>query len=177
MLTCLLILVGCSYPEEVHVTVQLDERWSDSYLLTIREAFQAWDHATRITKATLVPGWKREPFQASDLYQESDLHILFLASEHEPGMLELRKEQEDFLGFAAFGESMVIAADHIESEASLFDTLLHEIGHMYGVDHVEDENSIMNSHAGHGGSCIDQATINAFCELYTCGVVSPCIMK
>jgi hypothetical protein len=54
-------------------------------------------------------------------------------------------------------------------DMSLYETtLLHELGHSFGLFHEDDSNSIMYFNVSQGAGKITDIDMNQFCELYTC---------
>ena len=54
---------------------------------------------------------------------------------------------------------------HLSTDVELKDTVMHELGHAFGIGHLPT--GLMKAE-GYGGGCVDQAALDAFCETYGC---------
>ncbi len=178
----LLLLCSCqlaSFPLEVRVVGE----WTDNENQIIIDAFDEWEKATAgYTVTDIITHWQldHEFSMDEDYFHDIDgVLMIYAIPEDHPAFEEInaRSEVNYWLGIANESRTIVVRIDGTRYYKNLFKVMLHEIGHIYGLEHSEIQNSIMyKSITDVQKACIDTETLAEFCDLHECSsaVLSTC---
>lgn len=185
LMLVLLLVVGCSSAQEFPITIQLDETWTEEEFQVIDSAFQEWQEATSgMAKYVLVEGYPHTFNYDTDYQREDDQHVIYRLTETE--MTELREGEDSHTSagitshdVAGQGGVIVVSIDAVYANPrtdTLWRTVAHEIGHLYGIHgHVEEGASLMNPSLDTIPDCIDGLTLARICNsLYDCTANPTC---
>lgn len=165
---CTLLISGCL---EFPITVHLDQTWTQEERRIIRDAFDDWQDATGgLAKAIIGEDRPHsEWYPLRDYaYEAIGPTTIWKLSTIEKEEYNLQYGHEDNPAFTWFRLTMVLVMDEI-SQDDLSWVVRHEIGHLYGLHHVDqDEPKTLMQYATPFADCIDSRTVDKFCELYSC---------
>jgi hypothetical protein len=156
----------------------VDSRFTDYEVEIITHAAQEWADATgspdtvlTLTSSDIVQG----EFTLGE-WRTVDTHALMFKSDmDESGYVALKEERgHDFSGIAQTDEGgniMFVSDAYTLSDGTVYWTeleglALHEMGHHFGLKHGDGR--IMIPVVDATNFCIDQASVDAFCELHPC---------
>jgi len=175
--------------------VYVEDEFNQEEQALIQRGFNEWHRATdsSYTLKNLMFGYAMgRPFEYEDFSLRDSLPMVQKLSENDPGYIYLSKEIKfegkdrkgygNFVGLASSNLGVLLVHEKIaEKSKALFNsyqegfynTLLHELGHFYGVRHIFDERSVMWASGTYEKEepalCIDELTLEAYCIMYPCG--------
>jgi hypothetical protein len=156
-------LLSCQPSVDFPISLELDSRWSQEETKIIGLAFEEWKEKTEIAEYHISINLEIDSFDGELVF---DQHRIFRASKSEADQFRADIGDPYMLGYTEHGESLVIVGDEIYDRNELYRVMLHEIGHLYGITaHIEGP-SVMNAHSGNIPNELDQATLNAFWDIY-----------
>ncbi len=157
LVVLLLLTAACSPPRDFPVVVHLDARWTDDEAQTIEDALAEWEWATcGFAATTPVRGWRGEHGDGVAIYRETS------AAPYLKGVLA-----------TTWGDSIAVAVDRVEywdKGELLHRVLLHELGHLWGLEH--EQYGVMSIDV-YAPACIDASAVDQFCEVYACECLRP----
>lgn len=163
----LLFLVGCGH--STPSALLIDSEFTDAERALIRRAINDWVEVTDSDDAVIATAYTDmvEPFTIDQWKNRTG--ILFKIHEYDPGYQDMVWEVEsEFPGVTQLRlQNMAVVMDYLPLPG-LHKVLLHEFGHLYGLDHAAD--GVMRP----GGcmceeSCITESDLDQFCEVNACG--------
>lgn len=164
-LISLLLLVGCSGKYSLSV----EKEFTDEEVELITSAVDEWMIACDCYDASVffrfdLPTTKN--LETSEYEDAKDYGRLWKINKNEPVYIDRKKDRnKDFNGRHFSGN--IVLLDSLEG-VSLTGVMLHELGHLYGIDH--QVSGLMASDGGKYG-CIDWRALSEFCDIdmHTCG--------
>jgi len=147
----------------------IEDTFTDEEVEVIKEAVAEWQLATDSSDADLIitEGLHRD--EAFDLdkhwYGSTDHGTIYKIHDYEHGYYELRESMtgRDYDGAALSPDRILVVGN--KSKRRLKQIILHELGHIYGIDH--QDKGLMSSKPTQ--ICIDTHTLIEFCEEWSCG--------
>jgi len=110
---------------------------------------------------------QEEPFDKEKHWDNYDgeYGVLYKIHTYEPGYLEWMKERDPFTGIARSPDRVAIVAEKSTDPEIFRKVVMHEFGHIFGIEH--QDSGLMKKGPGLP-NCIDQLTLDLFCEDHYC---------
>jgi len=163
----LILITGCNPSVNLHSNFVVDSSFTAEQQNEIVESVSEWESVTDgMIKLNLV--FSNQPEMYGNDYNKI-LNII---------------DESNYLNTDALGKTNVVASvirililsNRIERSQFLFkEVVLHELGHSFGLPH--QKSGLMNPSV-HGQTCIDNSTLDEFCNLHNCNdyeIKSSCI--
>lgn len=96
-----------------------------------------------------------------------DFGTIYRVTSDEPAVQNITAESGSSVNGSCRGNSILLIIDRITSERVFRHVMLHELGHFYGIHHQPD--GLMASSVNSLYDCVDQRTLDEFCDMYDCG--------
>lgn len=168
-------IFGCT--SDPHM-LSVEDEFSKEEEQVILESINEWMFATCSSDATIFVAFgypSHHEFSYDDYKNEDDGPVLHKIYSYESGYGDIVKVGGgNFNGctFKSGGGNIILVADHIKTLDYFKFILLHELGHFLGLEHYNQ--GLMRS-VSIGESCIDQYTLNKFCEEFNscCSSAAP----
>lgn len=170
---------GCARPDSMLVDAHFTEAEEESIAWAVDEWYVATDGGV---DTELLFGWERlEPFAEDSMSMEGEHATMHRVVDGTPIWAELDEKYSDgkktWSGRAMHGGtawSIVAVIDEEKTEEEfqleLRLVLLHELGHYYGVDHLDHGFMASNIKLKtFDQACIDQDTLDEICKCVPCG--------
>lgn len=168
LLFLLILNNSCVRNQDFPVVLYVDSKFSNNEVQTIKYSLDEWEKATQgIIQYELLPNYE-VGCSAKDVKKEIELehHTIFKCLSSDDFIIEEdSKLNTKYAGLGNLDHIMIIS-DRLESSKLLFSLLLHEEGHFFGLEHSKNKKSVMYPYVSI--SCIDQESLNQFCDLYEC---------
>jgi len=161
-------LAGCN---PVYENMAIDYKYTPQELAIIHLAFNEWEKATGSEEAHI--SHMENMFIDDNVFNDDDFHsnfgmaVMHKVSRSDPGFSLLVDEFDNKVaGVGREGEMIItVTESYTRSDGSLKEDwlktiLIHELGHFYGLDHGD---GLLMVPAG-APNCIDQLTVDSYCE-------------
>ena len=168
----MLFLISCG--SSTPITLAIDNKFTDHEASLIMSAIDEWVLASDSEDAVVIFSHvfdSKEEFTIDEWDRdEDDYGLLFKIKSTDIGYLDLIKERgKGFLGLAG-GDNIALRMDAVHYDFVLRRLMMHEIGHLYGMDHAKK--GLMSNNKDRwleGNDCVHRVDLEQFCELNTCG--------
>lgn len=156
-------------------TLAIDAKFTDQEVYLIERAIQQWVSVTDSEYAAIFTfdGFDRGGFFFAENYDKSrGYSVIFKVNSNSPGYKKLEQKQgRSFIGLAnSLNGNMVIVSDKTgEATFKFYSTVLHELGHFYGLDHLRPPAIMRPKFNNIKTQCITPADLAAFCDRNYCG--------
>ncbi len=150
----------------------IENKFDTNEVALIRKAINEWVVASDSDESLIFteegfnnPG----EFTVYDWRKERDFGVIFKGFSTDIGYKQIVAERggKHFRGLAGGGnDNILMVSDRIDSEELFYKIILHEIGHIHGLSHMEG--GIMEPQVKRDG-CIHEVDIKQFCEINDCG--------
>lgn len=163
----LLLTAGCSGP----YTLAVENEFTDREAELIAQAAKQWITACDCDEAAIFFRFDLEDPDGVLTYEEWDSDPGFgrLWKMHitDPAYQERLRRRGPFNGTHKNGQ-IAIVAERTDSDKMFLNVILHELAHLYGVEH-QDSGIMHEKGASADNVCIDWRALSAFCDLHDCG--------
>lgn len=167
-------------PETVTLTVHIDKSMTQEQKDSVRSAIQEWQIAVRsIVTSNIVEDWSNEEemigptIENDEMICTRDVYVAGLKNSH--SLVQIIDEKVDTKTGQVLGYtnskcgSKWIALFVDRSEKQKFRTvMLHEFGHLIGMQHLPIVGTIMYPSVDKGTNCITQIDLAQFCSMWKC---------
>ncbi len=168
-----LLLVGCADPYTLSVDTTFSERESE----LIERAVEEWMIACDCDDASVFFRWDLPNDDDLITYEEwdkdRDYGALWRMTASDPAYMELIVEREGhFRGLhsrAGTSSKIALVVDRIDNEYEFYHVILHELGHMYGIEHQLSGVMRSGSLTLKIEACIDWRALSVFCDMHDDG--------
>jgi hypothetical protein len=170
-----MFLAACGEEDK---SLSVDETFSSKEFALIQDAVGQWSEACDCEEAQITV--THDYVSPDGIFTEDDFKneqgVLFFAETTDPGYQQivdildtLKGGAAEFLGVANYPMGNVaVIMDRIPSPELLNSVLVHEVGHLHGLQHLGS--GIMSIEAiTHELGCVDQLALDTLCEEYDCG--------
>ncbi len=166
LLVLLLLLAGCA--DEYSLAVE--KEFDDEEVEFITSAVDEWMTACDCYSASVFFRYDLPTTHNLETSEWEDIKgygRLWKVNKREPVFVDAAEDEGDGIrGMHYSGNIMLM--DHLKG-VTFYGVMLHELGHLYGIDH--QVSGLMASNGGNHG-CIDWRAISEFCNMHTCGVAA-----
>lgn len=129
------------------ITVRIDKTFSYDDKVGIDNALNTWNYALNnyIAFRVVSTDFDMEPDDIKHAYMENSLLILKIDSSN--SIVPSSKTGGDVMAFTneVGGRQIFVVRDRIWDEKTLYDVMLHEIGHSLGCDDLHNKRALMNA--------------------------------
>lgn len=168
LLFLVFFLLSCS---SAPLTFAVDSKFTDNEKAIIMACVEEWMIATDSNDAAVFFRFdlkRSEPFLV-DKHWDADqkFGLFFKVSTSDPGYKDLGSDNYPYgyRGLARTPDRIVIVSELTRNQRIFKETVMHELGHVYGLPHLD----IGLMAVGDPTSCVDEVTLEAFCDIHECG--------
>lgn len=159
-----LLVTSCNAP----YTLAIEQEFSLAERHLIELAISEWMVACDCDEAAIFTRYDLETTNALSYDEWSrtlDYGRMWRVSKDEP--VFITRGDSTTIGCHKNG-NVFIVADRIDTELKMYKVILHEFGHLYGIEH-QYEGIMRSGHLGEKEACIDAFALEEFCEMHSCG--------
>jgi predicted Zn-dependent protease len=176
-------------PETVYLTIHIDKSMTQEQKISVRAAIAEWETAVHsIVSSTVLEDWSNEEEMAGPTIEGDQMictrqvYIAGLKNTHSLTQIideKVNTKTGQVLGYTnskCASKWIVLFVDRSEKEK--FKTvMLHEFGHLIGMQHLPIVGTIMYPSVDLGTNCITPIDLAQFCSMWKCNpenMVSSC---
>ena len=166
-LAFLFFLAGCA--DEYSLSVE--EEFTNEEVQMITSAVDEWMTACDCYDASVFFRFDLKTttnLQYSDWKDRKTYGRVWKTGSSENAYLEVKERKNTkFRGLHQNGNIMMVS-DHLRGD-TFYVVILHELGHMYGIEHQESGLMGIGPQDAKDNGCIDWRAISEFCDMHKCG--------
>lgn len=177
-----LFLIGCTvadtpppqFIKNTTFTLHIDKEFNNLERDNIRDAIRTWERVSS-GSVKFVVWWNqtRPGLLKNEFYKKQSLLFIWYVDRNDKTQLsdELIKEFQIYRGLYS-PNGHILIFDNLREPNAIFaedvfrSTVMHEIGHMLGLEHSENRNSLMYPMVG--SWCITKEDADILCKIYSC---------
>ncbi len=153
------------------IKINIDEEFTSDEEITIEQALKTWEKVSgNYIKFEYLYHQKR-PGRLEDYFWEKQYkHSIFIwKADFGNTSAAFDYKYINFVGFWDLHGNIVVFTDRItDQQNQLYNVLVHEVGHMLGLRHIDYEKSVMQPKAVDISDCITKDDANRLCLIYGC---------
>lgn len=167
----MVFILGCGPGD----TLAIDAKFTDQESYLIERAIKQWVSVTDSEDAAIFTfdGFDSGFFYAEDYDKSRGYSVIFKTDSSNPGYKKLAEEQgKSFIGVTnqRNGNIVIISDETGEATLKFYVTVLHELGHFYGIREHLSGNAVMRPSMKDVSTwCITPRDLSAFCDKNSCG--------
>jgi len=165
LLSTAILLAGCAS----NYSLAIEKDFSDREIYLIELAIDEWITACDCYDAAVFVHYGFDNGDYGLTTEEwrlpRDHSVMWRILSNEPIYEDIAKQIGPFNGLHYNG-NILLVADKFKYDDNFFSVFLHELGHLYGLDHLN--HGIMKSN-NYWSNCIDPDALRHFCLMHNCG--------
>jgi hypothetical protein len=152
------------------IKINVDDEFTADEEITVEQALKVWEKVSGNYIKFEYIYHQKKPGRLEDYFWKKQYgHSVFIWKATSYSIsTAFDYKYINYVGFWDIHGNIVVFTDRMDQNNQLYNVLVHEIGHMLGLKHVEYEKSVMQPNAINISDCITKDDADRLCLIYGC---------